>query len=233
MLGLWTRRQSAGRNATSPPRYAADDPRAETPETATRRLHHLERSRDAVRAKIERAYAADFTLTEAEQRYIQAAAREITAFWQRHDAPKKHLDRDPVQLARIAQAMQTAAREYLEAFFLLRVLEKRPDPNPGYGEYRYNSAPQYLYQTYANHLTNATEARFISCGVDALVAHRLNGFIIRNCIDTAEQGICDDPYIEPAQLRPRSELDALKQIDRLRHYWKPAAAGVGWKPPQR
>lgn len=195
------------------------DPREETPAQARHRLHHLERSAQAVHNKIERVYELSPT-TEPTPERVQAMADTVAANLIGYARPQEILHRNWIPQAELQTAMAEGIRDYFTMFLLYRDMQQCPPTHEGYERYGSERGREALFKIYANHLTNAAEARFIAHRVDALDAHMLNGLMIRTTIDMAKELIHDDAHLSPAQLRPETDLQAIEQVDQLRSYWR-------------
>lgn len=200
-------------------RTMGPDPREETPCQAKRRLHHLECKADAVRAKIERAYALDPVSVPSDTQ-IEDAANNMAAKLIDYARPQHILHQNRLPRAELQQTMARGMRDYLTIFRTYRDLKATPAVHAGYERYDSAQARDSLLHIYANHLTNATEARFIAQRVDAFDAHLLNGLLIRSTLDLATKTIDKDVHLDPAQLRPANDLEKHQQIDQLRNYWR-------------
>lgn len=195
------------------------DPREETPEGAEKRLRHLQRSADSVRAKIERTYALpeNSQPTDLElERVATTMASELIQYPQVQHILQQHWAPE----AELQNAMAQSLRDYLTAFRLHRDLNAMPPVKQGCERYDSSLARSSMMRIYANHLTNAAEARFITHRVDAFSAHALNGILVRSAINIAAQSIDSEAQLKPNQRRPKNDLDCLQQIEHQRNYWR-------------
>lgn len=211
MVSFLERLGKLARAETSP------DPRGETPCQAKKRLHDLERKATSVRTKIDHVY--DLGEPSPSDAQIEAVAAELSEQLMSFARPQKILHENWIGKAELQKAMTESLRDYLVSFRTHRDLKVAP-VREGFAHYDSSKARDSLARIYANHLTNAAEARFIAHRVDAFDAHLLNGLLIRTAIDTTHASIDKDAYLDPAQQRPANNLENHQQIDMLRNYWR-------------
>lgn len=190
----------------------------ESPEKAAIRLAQIERQMRDVGCKIEKVYGISVRLDDKKHSIAHHVGENVAKFWCNFKDNRKWLNDHPHLEVPISKAIEESATEYFTAFFLFKTLKSTPQAEENYAPYEDPRAAELLYQIYANHVCNAAEARLIAAGVDPIKAHRINGGIIRSTIDIAHETISKDIFIDPAQTRPRNEVEAVRQIKRLRSY---------------